>query len=134
MLPRYSYFIYYQMKEVIRYVNAAEGPTLHLINILKLSFLKTHQFHYILIHLSHTLNTVFVTPFFNFSGSLLCFWVADLIEMAVQPEVEHPRKAYGWAARDTSGVLSPFLFSRRSFILLSIRIINILNLNFFIVM
>ncbi|KHN16228.1 probable mannitol dehydrogenase isoform X1 [Glycine soja] len=33
--------------------------------------------------------------------------------MAVQPEIEHPRKAYGWAARDTSGVLSPFWFSRR---------------------
>ncbi|KAG4924952.1 hypothetical protein JHK87_050492 [Glycine soja] len=32
--------------------------------------------------------------------------------MAVQPEIEHPRKAYGWAARDTSGVLSPFWFSR----------------------
>ncbi|KAL9324998.1 hypothetical protein ACSQ67_005643 [Phaseolus vulgaris] len=44
---------------------------------------------------------------------LLPTLILDLIEMAVQPEVEHPRKAYGWAARDTSGVLSPFLFSRR---------------------
>ncbi|XP_054809553.1 probable mannitol dehydrogenase [Prosopis cineraria] len=33
--------------------------------------------------------------------------------MASQPEMEHPRKAFGWAARDTSGVLSPFKFSRR---------------------
>ncbi|KAJ1406979.1 Polyketide synthase, enoylreductase domain [Sesbania bispinosa] len=33
--------------------------------------------------------------------------------MAVSPEMEHPRKAFGWAARDTSGVLSPFNFSRR---------------------
>ncbi|XP_028754573.1 probable mannitol dehydrogenase [Neltuma alba] len=33
--------------------------------------------------------------------------------MAAQPETEHPRKAFGWAARDTSGVLSPFKFSRR---------------------
>ncbi|KAJ1382158.1 Polyketide synthase, enoylreductase domain [Sesbania bispinosa] len=33
--------------------------------------------------------------------------------MALQPEVEHPRKAIGWAARDSSGVLSPFNFSRR---------------------
>ncbi|XP_017426785.2 probable mannitol dehydrogenase isoform X2 [Vigna angularis] len=33
--------------------------------------------------------------------------------MAVEYEVEHPRKAYGWAARDTSGLLSPFFFSRR---------------------
>lgn len=33
--------------------------------------------------------------------------------MAVPPELEHPRKAFGWAARDTSGVLSPFKFSRR---------------------
>ncbi|XP_062149236.1 probable cinnamyl alcohol dehydrogenase 9 [Alnus glutinosa] len=29
------------------------------------------------------------------------------------PEEEHPHKAFGWAARDTSGVLSPFHFSRR---------------------
>ncbi|KAK4263056.1 hypothetical protein QN277_028532 [Acacia crassicarpa] len=28
-------------------------------------------------------------------------------------EFEHPRKAFGWAARDASGVLSPFNFSRR---------------------
>ncbi|KAK8673869.1 hypothetical protein V6N13_112178 [Hibiscus sabdariffa] len=30
------------------------------------------------------------------------------------PENEHPNKAFGWAARDTSGVLSPFKFSRRA--------------------
>ncbi|KAJ1391823.1 Polyketide synthase, enoylreductase domain [Sesbania bispinosa] len=28
--------------------------------------------------------------------------------MATQPEVEHPKKAFGWAARDSSGFLSPF--------------------------
>ncbi|KAI4314445.1 hypothetical protein L6164_027353 [Bauhinia variegata] len=33
--------------------------------------------------------------------------------MAAQPELEHPRKAFGWAARDSSGILSPFKFSRR---------------------
>jgi len=33
--------------------------------------------------------------------------------MASQAEVEHPRKAFGWAARDPSGLLSPFNFSRR---------------------
>ncbi|ONK65830.1 uncharacterized protein A4U43_C06F1410 [Asparagus officinalis] len=32
----------------------------------------------------------------------------------VLPEEEHPRKAFGWAARDSSGILSPFSFSRRS--------------------
>ncbi|KAK6924195.1 Alcohol dehydrogenase, N-terminal [Dillenia turbinata] len=32
--------------------------------------------------------------------------------MAKTPE-EHPVKAFGWAARDSSGVLSPFRFSRR---------------------
>ncbi|KAK4263053.1 hypothetical protein QN277_028529 [Acacia crassicarpa] len=32
---------------------------------------------------------------------------------AVQPVIEHPRKAFGWAARDPSGLLSPFNFSRR---------------------
>ncbi|KAI5648034.1 hypothetical protein M9H77_34039 [Catharanthus roseus] len=30
------------------------------------------------------------------------------------PEEEHPIKAYGWAAHNTSGVLSPFKFSRRA--------------------
>ncbi|XP_050206987.1 probable mannitol dehydrogenase [Mercurialis annua] len=30
------------------------------------------------------------------------------------PEEEHPRPAFGWAARDPSGVLSPFKFSRRA--------------------
>nr|AOA52222.1 mutant 10-hydroxygeraniol dehydrogenase [Catharanthus roseus] len=34
--------------------------------------------------------------------------------MAKSPEVEHPVKAFGWAARDTSGHLSPFHFSRRA--------------------
>ncbi|XP_075104764.1 8-hydroxygeraniol dehydrogenase-like [Nicotiana tabacum] len=34
--------------------------------------------------------------------------------MAKSPETEHPIKAFGWAARDTSGVLSPFNFSRRA--------------------
>ncbi|KAF2290592.1 hypothetical protein GH714_014584 [Hevea brasiliensis] len=30
------------------------------------------------------------------------------------PEEEHPKQAFGWAARDESGVLSPFNFSRRA--------------------
>ncbi|KMT09298.1 hypothetical protein BVRB_6g133970 [Beta vulgaris subsp. vulgaris] len=34
--------------------------------------------------------------------------------MAGAPEDVHPQKAFGWAARDTSGVLSPFNFSRRA--------------------
>ncbi|KAA8546675.1 hypothetical protein F0562_003094 [Nyssa sinensis] len=34
--------------------------------------------------------------------------------MAKSPEEEHPVKAFGWAARDSSGVLSPFKFSRRA--------------------
>ncbi|RDX57897.1 putative mannitol dehydrogenase [Mucuna pruriens] len=33
--------------------------------------------------------------------------------MAKSPETELPLKAFGWAARDTSGTLSPFHFSRR---------------------
>ncbi|XP_055826898.1 probable mannitol dehydrogenase [Solanum dulcamara] len=33
--------------------------------------------------------------------------------MAKSAENEHPQKAFGWAARDTSGILSPFHFSRR---------------------
>ncbi|KAJ7943759.1 putative Alcohol dehydrogenase [Quillaja saponaria] len=33
--------------------------------------------------------------------------------MAKLPEDEHPIKAFGWAARDSSGILSPFKFSRR---------------------
>ncbi|KAJ4962363.1 hypothetical protein NE237_022302 [Protea cynaroides] len=34
--------------------------------------------------------------------------------MSKSPEEEHPQKAFGWAARDTSGVLSPFKLSRRA--------------------
>ncbi|KAA8546666.1 hypothetical protein F0562_003103 [Nyssa sinensis] len=34
--------------------------------------------------------------------------------MTKSPEHEHPVKAYGWAARDQSGHLSPFKFSRRA--------------------
>uniref|UniRef100_A0A5B6Z2X5 Putative mannitol dehydrogenase n=1 Tax=Davidia involucrata TaxID=16924 RepID=A0A5B6Z2X5_DAVIN len=34
--------------------------------------------------------------------------------MAKSPEEEHPVKAFGWAARDPSGILSPFKFSRRA--------------------
>jgi len=34
--------------------------------------------------------------------------------MAKSPETEHPVEAFGLAARDTSGVLSPFKFSRRA--------------------
>ncbi|XP_042487251.1 probable mannitol dehydrogenase [Macadamia integrifolia] len=34
--------------------------------------------------------------------------------MSKSPEEEHPMKAFGWAARDPSGVLSPFRFSRRA--------------------
>ncbi|KAG8386468.1 hypothetical protein BUALT_Bualt03G0151800 [Buddleja alternifolia] len=33
--------------------------------------------------------------------------------MVKAPEEEHPVKAFGWAARDNSGVLAPFHFSRR---------------------
>jgi hypothetical protein len=33
--------------------------------------------------------------------------------MATQPDDEHPKKALGWAARDFSGLLSPFNFFRR---------------------
>ncbi|PIA41156.1 hypothetical protein AQUCO_02300153v1 [Aquilegia coerulea] len=33
--------------------------------------------------------------------------------MSKSPEEEHPQKALGWAARDNSGILSPFKFSRR---------------------
>ncbi|KAA8546661.1 hypothetical protein F0562_003108 [Nyssa sinensis] len=34
--------------------------------------------------------------------------------MTKSPEKEHPVKAFGWAARDQSGHLSPFKFSRRA--------------------
>ncbi|XP_078168516.1 putative cinnamyl alcohol dehydrogenase 5 [Carex rostrata] len=35
-------------------------------------------------------------------------------EKKIAPEEEHPRKAFGLAAHDSSGVLSPFPFSRRN--------------------
>ncbi|CBI33211.3 unnamed protein product, partial [Vitis vinifera] len=38
----------------------------------------------------------------------------SLCVLATSPEDEHPVKAFGWAARDYSGHLSPFNFSRRS--------------------
>ncbi|KAK3016421.1 hypothetical protein RJ639_006188 [Escallonia herrerae] len=38
----------------------------------------------------------------------------DYVIMAKSQEVEDPVKAFGWAARDTSGVLSPFKFTRRT--------------------
>ncbi|XP_077219832.1 8-hydroxygeraniol dehydrogenase-like [Tasmannia lanceolata] len=34
--------------------------------------------------------------------------------MSKSPEEEHPQKVFGWAARDPSGHLSPFKFSRRA--------------------
>ncbi|KAL8038330.1 hypothetical protein ABFX02_11G099900 [Erythranthe guttata] len=34
--------------------------------------------------------------------------------MAKSPETEHPIVAYGWGAKDTSGVFSPLKFSRRA--------------------
>ncbi|KAA0036359.1 hypothetical protein IC582_018295 [Cucumis melo] len=33
--------------------------------------------------------------------------------MGKSPAEQHPKKAFGWAASDTSGILSPFHFSRR---------------------
>ncbi|WOL12281.1 geraniol dehydrogenase [Canna indica] len=33
---------------------------------------------------------------------------------ALSPEEQHPRKAFGWAVSDASGILSPFPFSRRN--------------------
>lgn len=36
-----------------------------------------------------------------------------ILEMAKSSETEHPIKAFGWAASDTTGLLSPFKFSRR---------------------
>ncbi|CAH2068912.1 unnamed protein product [Thlaspi arvense] len=36
------------------------------------------------------------------------------LPMAKSPKEQHPVKAVGWAASDTSGVLAPFKFSRRA--------------------
>jgi len=38
--------------------------------------------------------------------------------------VEFPKKAFGWAARDPSGVLSPFNFSRRFISLINSSLFN----------
>jgi len=45
-------------------------------------------------------------------------------------EEEHPTKAFGWAAIDQSGVLSPFKFSRRLFPLLYL-VATLYNYGFF---
>lgn len=34
----------------------------------------------------------------------------------ITAENEHPQKAFGWAATNSSGVLSPFNFSRRYYL------------------
>ncbi|XVF61488.1 hypothetical protein PTKIN_Ptkin08bG0133600 [Pterospermum kingtungense] len=34
--------------------------------------------------------------------------------MSISAEEQHPKKAFGWAARDSPGLLSPFRFSRRA--------------------
>ena len=47
--------------------------------------------------------------------------------MAKSPAEEHPKKAFGWAARDTSGVLFPFNFSRRFVFLLPISFFYPIN-------
>jgi cinnamyl-alcohol dehydrogenase len=39
--------------------------------------------------------------------------LSEASTMSKSPEEEHPVKAFGWAARDQSGHLSPFNFSRR---------------------
>lgn len=46
--------------------------------------------------------------------------------MAKSPEEEHPQKVFGWAARDSSGLLSPFHFSRRFLIFLSFYSLSVL--------
>lgn len=40
--------------------------------------------------------------------------LSEASTMSKSPEEEHPVKAFGWAARDQSGHLSPFNFSRRA--------------------
>ena len=45
-------------------------------------------------------------------------------------EEENPSEAFGWAARDQSGVLSPFKFSRRLFPLLYL-VATLYNYGFF---
>jgi cinnamyl-alcohol dehydrogenase len=52
--------------------------------------------------------------------------------MAKSPEEEHPHKAFGWAAKDSSGVLSPFHFSRR--LLLSLCLWSFFFFFFFLYM
>lgn len=44
-------------------------------------------------------------------------------KMAISPE-EHPQKAFGWAARDSSGILSPFRFSRRFVFIFAILVFS----------
>ncbi|KAM7519785.1 hypothetical protein LguiB_018747 [Lonicera macranthoides] len=46
-------------------------------------------------------------------GDVKYRFVIDVV-MAKSYEEEHPVKTFGWAARDTSGFLSPFKFSRRA--------------------
>ena len=65
-------------------------------------------------------------PFFT----LAC--VENRESMAKSPQEEHPQKAFGWAARDPSGILSPFHFSRRHFLFLFFCVIFFANCNLFL--
>jgi hypothetical protein len=65
-----------------------------------------------------TINSIHVTLFasYNRLKKIVKIWFSSEVKyfpMAISPELEHPRKAFGLAARDSSGVLSPFNFSRR---------------------
>lgn len=45
--------------------------------------------------------------------NILYFLRPSVFAMEKSAETQHPVKAFGWAAQDTSGLLSPFKFSRR---------------------
>ena len=74
------------------------------------------------------------------NGSQVSSWTIrsgpGLTTLAKSPEVVHPYKAFGWVARDTSGLLSPFNFSRRSSLslFLSLSLIHCLILFFIIIL
>ncbi|RWW03753.1 hypothetical protein GW17_00033062 [Ensete ventricosum] len=86
-----------RVRSVIRYVNPSVTSTRRRVrSVIPLSLS--------LLHYSR-----------SFSLSSLLSEAAATMDKGkkASPEEEHPRKAFGWAARDSSGVLSPFTFSRR---------------------
>ena len=100
---------------VIKYVKATNPFVSYSLIVVIYIY---HLLHNFLIHICFLLLLPHIshTSFLNNPLLFLHYFSNSTkqTEMAgIQHEVEHPRKAFGLAAKDSSGLLSPFNFSRR---------------------